>query len=47
MCHNLEWKLGQNEKYANTNQVLALKSLEKLFAFAKSDEFGKVLTIHL
>ena len=46
ICHNLEWKLGQNEKYANTKHVWPQKSLEISFAFSKWEEVEKVLTTH-
>ena len=42
MCHNLEWQLGQIQKYANTHHVWGLKSQEISFAFAKWEEVGKV-----
>ena len=47
MCHNLEWKLGQIQKYVNTHHILGLKSLEISFAFAKWEEVGKVFLINL
>lgn len=42
ICHNLEWQLGQNEKYANTHHVWHQISLEISFAFSKWGEVGKV-----
>ena len=47
MCHNLEWKLGQIQKYANTHHVWGLKSREISFAFAKWEEVGKVFLTNL
>ena len=47
MCHNLEWKLGQIQNYANTHHVWGLKSQEISFAFAKWEEVGKGFLIKL
>ena len=47
MCHNLEWKLGQIQRYANTHHVWGLKAREILFAFAKWEEVGKGFLIKL